>query len=101
MKPRPAGGVMQFWRNITPSEVSAPHLVYERAQQGVASLAAQETLRVVQEGLVEAVEDVLQQQAALLLAIVLGVEEQRLCKKQKHRQAWTAGKQLLYQQTAV
>lgn len=58
------------------------HLVYERAQQGVGSLAAQEALRVVQEDLVEAVEDVLQQQAALLLAIVIGVEEQRLCKKE-------------------
>lgn len=51
------------------------HLVDQRAQQGVGSLFAEETLSVVQEDLVETVQDVLEQQTALLSTSV-GVKQQ-------------------------
>lgn len=41
-------------------------LIDERVHEGVRSLLADETLRVVQEDLVEAVQEILQQQATLL-----------------------------------
>lgn len=51
------------------------HLVDQRAHQGVGSLFAEEPLRVVQEDLVETVEDVLQQQTALLFTSTRGEQQ--------------------------
>lgn len=61
------------------SAESVLDLVDQRAQQGVGSLLAQETLSVVQEDLVQTVEDVLKQQTVLLHA-ELRVEQQLLCR---------------------
>jgi len=65
-------------QNSAGGALTASHLVHQRAQQGVGPLPAQEALRVVEEDLVEAVEDVLKQQTVLLHGPVR-VKERLVC----------------------
>lgn len=54
---------------VAAAQWAEPHLVQQRPRQGVGSLSAEEPLRVVQEDLLHAVQDVAEQQRHLLFAV--------------------------------